>query len=90
MINSVSEINNKNIAQIKLATSPTNFRGATASSLERTPDSDLVEFDWQSSVAGLYINLGNTRPTTKNAHFKLLPPGKDTVLNITDTRVSKT
>ena len=46
-------------------------------------DSDLVEFDWQSSVAGLYINLGNTRPTTKNAHFKLLPPGKDTVLNIT-------
>ena len=46
-------------------------------------DSELVEFDWQSSVAGLYINLGNTRPTTKNAHFKLLPPGKDTVLNIT-------
>ena len=46
-------------------------------------DSELVEFDWQSSVAGLYINLGNTRPTTKNAHFKLLSPGKDTVLNIT-------
>jgi hypothetical protein len=46
-------------------------------------DSATVEFDWQSSVAGLYINLGGSRPTTKNAHFKLLPPGKDTVLSLT-------
>ena len=45
-------------------------------------DSESVEFDWQSSVAGLYINLGGTRPTTKNSHFKLLPPGKDTVLSL--------
>ena len=43
-------------------------------------DSETVEFDWQSSVAGLYINLGGTRPTTKNADFKLLPPGKDSIL----------
>ena len=50
-------------------------------------DSESVEFDWQSSVAGLYINLGNSRPTTKNAHFKLLPPGKDTVLNITKSEI---
>ena len=34
-------------------------------------DSETVEFDWQSGVAGLYINLGGTRPTTKNADFKL-------------------
>ena len=43
-------------------------------------DSDYVEFDWQSSVAGLYVNLGGTRPTTKNADFKLLPSGSDTIL----------
>ena len=64
MINSVSEINNKNIAQIKLATSPTNFRGATASSLERTPDSDLVEFDKKtrkkSKLAKWLIGIGGT------------------------------
>ena len=45
-------------------------------------DSNTVEFDWQSSVAGLYINYGDTRPTTKNAHEKLLPPGKDSVLTL--------
>ena len=45
-------------------------------------DSETVEFDWQSSVAGLYINFGDTRPTTKNAHVKLLPPGKDSVLTL--------
>ena len=46
-------------------------------------DSEIVEFDWQSSVAGLYINVGHSRPTKRNAHLKLLPPGKDTILNIT-------
>ena len=46
-------------------------------------DSVTIEFDWQSSVAGLYINLGGSRPTIKNAHFKLLPPGKETVLSLT-------
>ena len=46
-------------------------------------DSDFVEFDFQSSVAGLYINLGGTRPTAKNAHFKLLPPGENTILTLT-------
>ena len=43
-------------------------------------DSYRVEFDFQSKVAGLYINLGGTRPTTKNADFALLPPGRDSVL----------
>lgn len=42
-------------------------------------DSYKVEFDWQSSVAGLYVNVGGTRPTTKNADFKLLPPGSDSL-----------
>ena len=50
-------------------------------------DSEIVLFDWQSSVAGLYINLGGTRPTTKNADFKLLPPGKDSILNLTKVEI---
>ena len=46
-------------------------------------DSPRVDFDWQSGVAGLYINLGGTRPTTKNSHFILSPPGKDSILSLT-------
>ena len=45
-------------------------------------DSDSVDFDFQSEVSGLYINVGGTRPTTKNADFKLLPPGRDSVLSL--------
>ena len=45
-------------------------------------DSFLVQFDWQSEIAGLYINVGDSRPTTKNADFKLLPPGRDSILNL--------
>ena len=43
-------------------------------------DSDYVEFDFQSSIQGLYINLGGARPTTENENFKLLPSGEDTIL----------
>ena len=43
-------------------------------------DSYRVDFDFQSSVAGLYINVGDTRPTAKNADFKLLPKGRDSIL----------
>ena len=45
-------------------------------------DSYRVDFDFQSEVAGLYINVGGTRPTTKNADFVLLPPGRDSILSI--------
>ena len=45
-------------------------------------DSDIVEFDFQSSVAGLYINLGGTWSTTKNDDFKLLPPGTNIILTL--------
>ena len=45
-------------------------------------DSYKVDFDFQSEVAGLYINLGGSRPTTKNADFILLPPGRDSILSI--------
>ena len=50
-------------------------------------DSDIVIFDWQSSVAGLYINLGGLRPMAKNADFKLLPPGRDCLLNLTKNEI---
>ena len=43
-------------------------------------DSFEINFDWQSKVAGLYINLGGIRPTTRNADFILLPPGRDSIL----------
>ena len=47
-----------------------------------TYDSYRVDFDFQSEVAGLYVNLGGTRPTTRNADFKLLPSGRDSILSI--------
>ena len=50
-------------------------------------DAIRVEFDWQSGVAGLYINLGGIRPTTKNADFKLLPPGRDSILSLTKEEI---
>ncbi len=45
-------------------------------------DSFTVEFDWQSEVAGLYINVGDSRPTTKNADIKLTPRGRDGIMSI--------
>jgi hypothetical protein len=50
-------------------------------------DSEIVEFDWQSSLAGLYISLGGVRPTTKNADFKLLPSGKNSVLTLSKQEI---
>ncbi len=50
-------------------------------------DTFRVEFDWQSEVAGLYINVGGTRPTTRNADFKLLPNGKDSILFIERSKI---
>ena len=52
-------------------------------------DSDTVEFDWQSSLAGLYIRLDGKRPTTTNAHFVLYPPGRPSVLSLTKEEILK-
>ena len=43
-------------------------------------DSDTVEFDWQSSLAGLYINVGGNRPTTQSFDFIMFPPGRHALL----------
>lgn len=45
-------------------------------------DCETVDFDFQAEVAGLYVNLGGTRPTTKNADFKLTSTGKDSIIQI--------
>ena len=50
-------------------------------------DDEWVLLDWQSSAAGLYINLDGTRPTPKNADFKLLPPGRDSILSLTKQQI---
>ena len=52
-------------------------------------DANRVDFDWQSGVAGLYINVGGIRPTTKNSHFKLLPPGRDSILSLSRDDILK-
>ena len=46
-----------------------------------------VEFDFQSEVAGLYINVGGIRPTTKNADFKLVPRGRDTLFSLSNRAI---
>ena len=50
-------------------------------------DSDTVEFDWQSSLAGLYIKLDGKRPTTTNAHFVLYPPGRPSIISLTKKEI---
>ena len=45
-------------------------------------DSFTVEIEWQSEIAGLYINIGDSRPTTKNADIILLPKGIDGIYKI--------
>ena len=52
-------------------------------------DSPRVDFDWQSGVAGLYINIGGIRPTTKNSHFILNPPGRDSIISLTKEEIIK-
>ena len=50
-------------------------------------DSPSVYFDWQSEVAGLYINVGSDRPTTRNADFYLRPPGRHESLYISKYQI---
>ena len=52
-------------------------------------DSEKVEFHFESSVAGLYINLNGIRPTTKNAHLILLPQGKDNIFTLDKNLILK-
>ena len=50
-------------------------------------DADSVDFDWQSELAGLYINIDDSKPTASNADFALIPNGTDTVFEITKKQI---
>ena len=46
-------------------------------------DSYKVEFDFQSEVAGLYINLeGGALPTYRSSDFVYFPPGRDSIFSL--------
>ena len=45
-------------------------------------DAKKVEFDFQSEVAELYINIGEEKPTTKDCDFILTPPGRVSILSL--------
>ena len=45
-------------------------------------DTHQIQFDWQSELAGLYINIDDNLPTAANADFILLPNGKDSIKTI--------
>ena len=45
-------------------------------------DTYQVQFDFQSEVANLYINLGGTKPTAKDADFELLSLGRNSILSL--------
>ena len=44
-------------------------------------DADRVDFNFLSEIVGLYINLGEERPTIKNNDFKFLP-SKDSIFSL--------
>ena len=45
-------------------------------------DADQVIIDFQSDSAGIFINVGERRPTTESAHFKFWRNGYDTIHTI--------
>ena len=45
-------------------------------------DAYSVEIDFQSDAAGIFINVGDSKPTTKTADFKFYPNGKDRILTL--------
>lgn len=45
-------------------------------------DSYQVQFDWQSELAGLYVNVDGNLPTATNADFILRPNKTDSILTI--------
>ena len=51
-------------------------------------DAENIQIDWQSELAGLYINIDGEKPiTTANSDFALLPNGKDGILSISKYQI---
>lgn len=45
-------------------------------------DCEQILIDFQSKTGGLFINVGNEKPTTSNSNFTILLNGKDQILTI--------
>lgn len=45
-------------------------------------DAEEINIDFLSKAGGLFINVGNNKPTIKNADFKFLPSGEDSIYTI--------
>ena len=54
-----------------------------------TSDAEQVIIDFQSDLGGIFINVGEERPTTSNAQFQFYPIGKDTIYNISKNDLLK-
>ena len=52
-------------------------------------DADKIAIDFQSEAAGLFINIGSTKPKIDERDFEFWPKGKDTVFTISksDTKL---
>ena len=50
-------------------------------------ESDFVVIDWQADAPLLLINVGDARPTTKQAHFEFPPIGSDFVYKLNRTKI---
>jgi hypothetical protein len=52
-------------------------------------DSEEVIINLQSEAGGIFINVGNERPTVRNYHFKIIAQGKDTIHFISRNEILK-
>ena len=52
-------------------------------------DANKIEFDWQSTHANLYINVGGNRPTPEDCDFVLSSPGRHSLLSLNKDDILK-
>ena len=50
-------------------------------------DADQVIIDFQSDAAGIFINVGENKPTTSLVHFPFWPKGSDTIYSISRAKI---
>ena len=52
-------------------------------------DANQVLIDFQSDIAGIFINVGNNRPTVDDAHFVFWSKGSDSIYKISKEDIMK-
>ena len=52
-----------------------------------TSNSEYVIIDFQSNSGGLFINVGDKRPTIKDSDFQFYPKGKDSIYSISKKEI---